>query len=103
MYVVVIARFYYLAVSTKTLAYTKVVTVAHVLQIRHLGEAFRLEIEDGTRNGTLTAHRWLDQQPRVDLPTDDKPFYARIIGKLKPGSDKHYPHELEIKIGRAHV
>ncbi|KAI0664796.1 hypothetical protein C8Q70DRAFT_939770 [Cubamyces menziesii] len=75
-----------------------VVTVAHVLQIRHLGEAFRLEIEDGTRNGTLTAHRWLDQQPRVDLPTDDKPFYARIIGKLKPGSDKHYPHELEINL-----
>ncbi|KAH9901397.1 hypothetical protein C8Q73DRAFT_677698 [Cubamyces lactineus] len=75
-----------------------VTTVAYVLHIRPLDKAVHLTIEDGTRNGTLTAHRWLDSQPRINLPTDGKPFYARIIGKLKAGSEKKYPHVLEISL-----
>ncbi|KAI0336550.1 hypothetical protein GY45DRAFT_1315943 [Cubamyces sp. BRFM 1775] len=78
-----------------------VATVANVLQIRTKKEAVYLDLEDGSRipmNSPMTAHYWLDRQPHIILPTHSKPFYARIIGKLKPPSDKEYTHSLEISL-----
>ncbi|KAI0780922.1 hypothetical protein BD413DRAFT_15623 [Trametes elegans] len=58
----------------------EVIVVAHVIRIRRFETVTFLDLEDGT--GSITAKRWLNGRSSDGLPTDEKPFYAHLVGHL---------------------
>ncbi|KAI8998627.1 hypothetical protein BD414DRAFT_533462 [Trametes punicea] len=60
-------------------------TVAHVAHIRRYPRVTILDLEDGTKDGWISAKRWLTDQGSDGLPTQDAGFYVHILGKLIPG------------------
>ncbi|KAI0670371.1 hypothetical protein C8Q78DRAFT_1079344 [Trametes maxima] len=67
----------------------EVMTIAHVVRVRIYDSVTFLDIEDGTTGpGRVSAKRWRNGRETEGIPTDGRPFYAQIIGKIVRGAQE---------------
>ncbi|KAI0647062.1 hypothetical protein C8Q79DRAFT_957593 [Trametes meyenii] len=66
----------------------EVITVAHVVRVRAYDSITFFDLEDGTTGGRVAAKRWRNNRETEGIPTDGRPFYAQIIGKIVRGAQE---------------